>query len=383
VAHRLGLREEEFESFSRVVRVATERGDPGRRGRALHGLGRLSSRTGRFLAAESYLRAALAAEAEAPEDPELVRSLILLDLAECLLWSGDEERCLGTLAEAEQALDLQDSPAARARHAKERGNLLLELERYDEAREVLREGRALLKGPGYRALQRALLLASARLFRDLADSSKALRALAVALRSARADGDLRHQAIALYLEADLRARERAFPQAARPCVRALRLARATRDLSLEVQALVLLCQLHRAPGFPRHSLSRAVRLARGAVARASELAVGKLQVRGRIALAMCYLDLGKPRWALAIVRKAVRENVGEGVRRRRQAETVLAHGLVLKASGKSTEAREELRKARQLFEESLRGVASPAVRRKILDRDPLCRDIDEALMSIA
>ncbi len=372
-AHFRGASDLEWDSFSEAVRLATLLDDSEFRSRAYHGLGRFSARTGHFLAAESYLRAALVAASNV--GLEGARGLILLDLAESLLWRGDEEGCAETLEQAEAAFESGASPAMRARYCKERGNLLLELERFDEARSLLREGRALARNLGRRPLQRGLLLSSARLFRELGDDRKALRAADLALGSAEADGDYRHLGIGWYIRGDTEARRGNPEAAARDLARTLRVARRIEDQYLEVHTLGALALLYRWPRMRRFSVKKAVRYARRAIAKARDLAAARLEARGQAALAWCYRDLGRLRWALAITRKAVKDVSTLGVRRRRAAEIYFVHSVMLRESGHQEQASEFLEKARTLLLARLEGVSSEKVRKRILARDPLCREV--------
>jgi len=376
LAHQLGRREDERAIWSEAARLSTQLDDPAIRANAFHGLGRLASRTGRFLAAETWLRDAEQAARKAPRNSGVQRSLILLDLGEALLWSGDEERCAQTLQQAEEAIDAGVSIASIGRYFKERGNLLLELEQFDAAAKAYAQGRAIVRGPSLRALHRAMVLGTARLLRETADFERARRACELARRSAESDLDLRHLAQAWYVLGDVAARRGEPDRAFLPFVRALKLARTIEDDYLFVSALGSLSFLYRWRRFGRHSLSKAVRCARRAIARARDLAVGRLETRGLAALALCYRDMKKLPWALAIARKAVREASAAGVRRRRAAEIYWVHGLLLGETGRVEEARASLAQARALVERRLLGVDSPAVRARMMELDPLLREIE-------
>jgi tetratricopeptide (TPR) repeat protein len=376
LAHRLGRREDERAIWSEAARLSTHLDDPATRAQAFHGLGRLASRTGRFLAAETFLLDADRAAEKAPRGAGVDRSFILLDLAEALLWSGDEERCAKAIERAEQVIDAGASIPSIGRYFKERGNLLLELERFDEAGDSYAQGRAIVRGPALRALHRAMVLGTARLLRETADYEKSRRACELARRSAESDLDLRHLAQAWYVLGDVAARTGEPDQAFLPYVRAYRLARRIEDDYLAVSTLGALSFLYRWKRFRGHSLEKAVRCARRAIAAAKDLAVGRLEARGLAALALCYRDMKKLPWALAIARKAVREASAAGVRRRRAAEIWWVHGLILGEMGQTAAAGESLEQARALIERRLLGVASPAVRSRMMERDPLLREIE-------
>jgi tetratricopeptide (TPR) repeat protein len=376
LAHRLGRREEERAIWSEAAKLAAQLGEPALRALSFHGLGRLASRTGRFLEAETLLHDADLAAEKAPPGSGVERSMILLDLAEALLWSGDEERCAQALERAERAIDAGAAIGSIGRYFKERGNLLLELERFDEAREAYSQGRAVVRGPALRPLHRAMVLGTARLLREVADFGKARRACEIARHSAEADQDLRHLAQAWYVLGDVESRAGNPDAAFVPYVRALRLAHRIEDDYMRVSALGSLSFLYRWKRFSKHSLPKAIRCARRATARAHKLAVGRLEARGLAALALCYRDLGKPSWALAIARKAVREASAAGVRRRRAAEIYWVHGLILGEAGEREAANLALDEARRRIERRLLGVASPAVRSRMMSQDPLLREIE-------
>ncbi len=376
LAHRLGRREEERASWTEAAKLSAQLDDAGVRSHAFHGLGRLASRTGRFLAAESYLRTADEAAQRAVRGHGAERAFILLDLAEVLLWSGDEERAAGTLDLAEQVIDAGAPIASIGRYFKERGNLLLELERFDEAEQAFSQGRSIVRGPAMRPLHRALVLGSARLLRELCDWDKARRACEVARKSAASDLDLRHLAQAEYVRADIESRSGDPDAAFRPLVRSLRLALRVEDDYLVVSALGSLSLLYRWKRFSGHSLERAIRCARRAIARAHTLAVGRLEARGLAALALCYRDMKRLPWALAIARKALREGSAAGIARRRAAEIHWVHGLIAGESGKSEAANASIEEARRRAERRLLGVASAAVRTRMSECDPLLREIE-------
>lgn len=373
VTHRLGQRQDEEQALTEAVRLAVEREDAEARSRGLHGLGRLRLRTGHFVAAESHLRAAL--DGVDPSGSHQSRSLILLDLAECLQWSGDEERAIRVLAQAEESLDQDSPPLVRGRYWKERANLLLELERFDEARAAFRQARALLRGLDLRALERAVVLGTARLQRELADYEGAARAARVVVNSAEADGDLRHEAIARFVQGEAEAR-RGNPGMAHPLIlQALRLAHRAKDDTLAVHALSSLALLYRWKRFHRYSLRKALRYARRAVARAHQLAVGRLEARAQAALALCYRDQNRRRWALAITRKALREAGSAGVARKRVAEIHWIHGLMLMERGRTARGRTHRARAQELLVQRLEGIGSERIRERIWAHDPLYREI--------
>ncbi len=376
LAHRLGRREDERAIWSEAARLSAQLDDPAVRAHAFHGLGRLASRTGRFLAAETYLRDAEQAAQKAARGSGVERSLILLDMAETLLWSGDEERCEQALERAEVAIDAGAAIGSIGRYFKERGNLLLELERFDEAADAYSRGRAVVRGPALRPLHRAMVLGTARLLRETCDFEKARRACELARRSAESDLDLRHLAQAWYVLGDVESRLGEPDRAFLPYLRARRLARQVEDDYLEVSALGSLSFLYRWKRFERHSLPKAIRCARRAIAMAHRLAVGRLEARGLAALALCYRDMKKMPWALAIARKAIREASAAGVRRRRAAEIYWVHGLILGETGETEAARASLDEARRRIERRLLGVASSAVRSRMMERDPLLREIE-------
>ncbi|MBL8841731.1 MAG: protein kinase [Planctomycetes bacterium] len=375
LAHRLGRREEERATWTEAAKLSAQLDDAGVRSHAFHGLGRLASRTGRFLAAESYLRTADEAAQRSARGQGAERAFILLDLAEVLLWSGDEERAAQALEQAEQVIDAGAPVASIGRYFKERGNLLLELERFDEAEQAFSQGRSIVRGPALRPLHRALVLGSARLLRELCDWDKARRACEVARKSAASDLDLRHLAQAEYVRADIEARSGDPDAAFKPYVRSLRLALRVDDGYLAVSALGSLSLLYRWERFSGHSIDRAIRCARRAIARAHSLAVGRLEARGLAALALCYRDMKRGSWALAIARKALREGSAAGIERRRAAEIYWVHGLIAGELGHSEAAAKSLEEARRRTERRLLGVASPAVRTRMSERDPLLRAI--------
>jgi len=375
LAHRLGHREQERAIWSEAAKLSAQLDDPGVRSHAFHGLGRLASRTGRFLVAESCLRTADQAAQQATHGKAAERAFILLDLAEALLWSGDEERAGGALEQAEVVIDAGAPVASIGRYFKERGNLLLELERFDEAAQAFSQGRAIVRGPALRPLHRALVLGSARLARERCDWDKARRACEVARRSAASDLDRRHLAQALYVQGDIEARAGAPDAAFRPYVQAYRLARQVEDDYLVVSALGSLALLYRWRRFSGWSIGKAIRCARGAIARAHTLKVGRLEARGLAALALCYRDMKKLPWAIAIARKALREGSAAGVERRRAAEIFWVHGLIAGEMGKDEAARASLEEARRRVERRLTGVASAAERARMMERDPLLRAI--------
>jgi tetratricopeptide (TPR) repeat protein len=376
LAHSRGRREDEHATLTEAVRLGTELDDPAILAQAYHGLGRLASRTGRFVAAENALRKAEQAAQRVPRGLGGERAFILLDLSEALLWSGDEERCAQALEQAELAIDAGATPGSIARYFKERGNLLLELERFDEAADAYRQGRELVRGSGQRALHRALLIGHARLLRELADWEKARRAAEMARKSAASDLDRRHLAQAWFVIGDVAARSGDPDGALVPYVAALRLARRIQDDYLVVSTLSALSFLYRWKRFKSHSLRRAVRCARRSIALARHLDVGRLEARGLAALALCYRDMGKLGWARAIAEKAVREAKDAGIRRRRAAEIWYVHARILADLGKRDEARASRDEARQRLERRLLGVASPATRARMLERDPLLREIE-------
>jgi len=376
LAHTRGRREDERATWTEAVRLGTQLDDPAILAQAYHGLGRLASRTGRFVAAENALRKAEQAAQRVPRGLGGERAFILLDLSEVLLWSGDEERCAKALEQAELAIDAGATPGSIARYFKERGNLLLELERFDEAAEAYRQGRELVRGSGQRALHRALLIGHSRLLRELADWERARRAAEMARKSAASDLDRRHLAQAWFVIGDVAARSGDPDGALVPYVAALRLARRIQDDYLVVSALSALSFLYRWKRFKNHSLRRAVRCARRSIALARHLDVGRLEARGLAALALCYRDMGKLGWARAIAEKAVREAKDAGIRRRRAAEIWYVHARILADLGKRDEARASLDEARQRLERRLLGVASPATRARMLERDPLLREIE-------
>src|SRR5262249_4678165 len=183
-------------------------------------------------------------------------------VAEALLWSGDEERCAGVLEQAERAIDAGATPGSIARYFKERGNLLLELERFDEAAEAYRQGRELVRGSGQRALHRALLIGHPRLLRRRTDWERPRKAAEMARRSAASDLARRHLAQAWFVLGDVAARSGDPDGALAPYVAALRLARRIHDDYLVVSSLSALSFLYRWKRFKHHSLRRAVRCAR-------------------------------------------------------------------------------------------------------------------------
>jgi tetratricopeptide (TPR) repeat protein len=378
LAHHRGRRSAERATWTEAIRLGAQLDDPSILAQAYHGLGRLASRTGRFVAAENALRQADQAAKRAPRGLGGERALILLDLAEALLWSGDEERCAQTLADAEQAIDVGASPASIARYFKERGNLLLELERFDEAGDAFRQGRELVRGSGQRALHRALVIGHARLLRELTDWERARKAAELARRSAESDLDRRHMAQAWFVIGDVASRSGDPDGAFIPYVTALRLARRIQDEYLVVSCLAALSFLYRWKRFRRHSLRRSVRCARRAIALARDLDNGRLEARGLAALALCYRDMGRLKWARAIAEKAVREAQAAGIRRRRAAEIWYVHGLILMELGRNEEARASLFEARRRLERRLLGVASAATRARMVERDPLLREIEQA-----
>jgi serine/threonine protein kinase/tetratricopeptide (TPR) repeat protein len=377
LAHHRGRRSAERATWTEAIRLGTQLNDPALLAQAWHGLGRLASRTGRFVTAENALRQAEQAAQRAPRGPGGERALILLDLAEALLWSGDEERCARALGDAEQAIDAGASPASIARYFKERGNLLLELERFDEAADAFRQGRELVRGAGQRALHRALVIGHARLLRELADWDRARKAAEVARRSAESDLDRRHLAQAWFVLGDVASRAGDPDGAFVPYVTALRLARRISDDYLVVSCLAALSFLYRWKRFRRHSLRRSARCARRAIALARDLDNGRLEARGLAALALCYRDMGRLTWARAIAEKAVREAQAAGIRRRRAAEIWYVHGLILHELGRTDEARASLFEARRRLERRLLGVASAATRARMVERDPLLREIEQ------
>ncbi|MSR46177.1 MAG: hypothetical protein EXS13_03780 [Planctomycetes bacterium] len=376
LAHRLGRREDERATWTEAAKLSARLDDASVRSHAFHGLGRLASRTGRFLVAESYLRTADEAARKAPRGQGAERALILLDLGEALLWSGDDERADSILAEAEAVIDAGAPIASIGRYWKERGNLLLELERFDEAGRAFAQGRAIVRGPALRPLHRALVLGSARLLRELCDWDKARRACEIARKSAESDLDRRHLAQALFIEADIAARAGEPDAAYKPLVRAYRIALEVEDDYLAVSALGSLALLYRWRRFSGWSIEKAIRCARRTMSRAHTLAVGRLEARGLAALALCYRDMKKLPWALAIARKALREGSAAGVERRRAAEIYWVHGLIASEMGHSDAARASLDEARQRVERRLQGVASAATRARMVERDPLLRAIE-------
>ncbi len=375
-AHRLGQSESERQAWQEAARVASQLGRRESQARALHGLGRLHSRSGAFLVAEAELRSALGT-AQAVGLRNLLAP-IHLDLAECLLWRGDEQGAKELLDRAEALIETNAEPQVLARYYKERGNLLLELERFEEAREAFRRGRATLRTIHFRGLHRAMLIGSARLFRELCDYKKARAALDVVIRSAASDRDLRQEAIARYVLAETEARQGNPDASYRHVMRAIVLGRRVNDRYLLVNSLGGLALLYRWERFGRYSLKKAVRYARRAVFFARDLTVTRLETRGLAALALCYRDLGRLSWALAITRKAVREAQAAGVKRRRAAEIHYVHAMVLKAGGETAAAREALSQARQILEERLANVTTQKLRQRILDLDPLFVQINRA-----
>jgi tetratricopeptide (TPR) repeat protein len=375
LAHRLGRREDERATWTEAARLSTQLDDAGVRSHAFHGLGRLASRTGKFLAAESHLRSAEIASKAAPRGEGAERALILLDLAEAHLWSGDEERAATVLDEAAAVIDAGAPIASIGRYWKERGNLLLELERFDEAGQAFAQGRAIVRGPALRPLHRALVLGAARLARERCEWDKARRACDLARKSAESDLDRRHLAQALFLRGDVEARAGDPTAAFRPFVRAYRFAVLLDDGYLAVSALGSLALLYRWRRFPGRSIEKAIRCARKAIAKAHGLAVGRLEARGLAALALCYRDMKKLPWALAIARKAVRQASAANVERRRAAEIHWVHGLIASESGESAAAAESIEEARRRVERRLAGVASAATRTRMAQEDPLLREV--------
>jgi len=159
---------------------------------------------------------------------------------------------------------------------------------------------------------------------------------------------------------------------------AAELARRISDDYLVVSCLAALSFLYRWKRFERHSLRRSARCARRAIALARDLDNGRLEARGLAALALCYRDMGRLTWARAIAEKAVREAQAAGIRRRRAAEIWYVHGLILKELGRTEEARASLFEARGRLERRLLGVASAATRARMVERDPLLREIEQA-----
>lgn len=375
LAHRLGLREDERATWQEAARLSTQQDDAGVRSHAFHGLGRLASRTGKFLAAESHLRTADLAAQAAPRGAGAERALILLDLAEAHLWNGDEERAAKVLDEAAAVIDAGAPIASIGRYWKERGNLLLELERFDEAGQAFAQGRAIVRGPALRPLHRALVLGAARLARERCEWDKARRACELAQASAESDLDRRHLAQALYVHGDVEARAGRPDAAFRPFVRAYRIAVELDDGYLAVSALGSLALLYRWRRFSGRSVDKAIRCARNAISRAHGLAVGRLEARGLAALALCYRDMKKLPWAMAIARKAVRQASAANVERRRAAEIHWVHGLIASESGDDAAAAASIGEARRRVERRLAGVASAATRARMAAEDPLLREV--------
>ena len=376
LAHRLGRRDDERTIWTEAAQLAAQSNDPVLEAQAYHGLGRLASRTAAFQAAETHLRAADAAASRAPRGSGLERSLILLDLAEALLWSGDEERAALELARAEAVIDAGAAVSSIGRYFKERGNLLLELERFDEAGDAFSQGRSIVRGPALRPLHRVMVLGTARLLREIGDYDRARRACELARKSAASDLDVRQLAQARYVLGEVESRSGNPDAAFKPYVDALKLARRVDDDYLVASAYGSLSFLYRWKRFSHFSLEKAVECARRAIAQAHRLASGRLEVRGLTALALSYRDLKKMPWALAIARKAVREAMNTGIRRRRAAEIYWVHGLILGEMGDVAGAKASLEEARRRIARRLEGVASPAVRARMVEVDPLLREIE-------
>ena len=374
LAHRRGDAIEESQRWAEAVRVATVADHAALRVQAWHGLGRCSARTGRSVAGETQLRAALEIQ-DVAEDPTLgtPRSLILLDLAELLLWAGDEQRAEAALDAAAAALRADSDPLLHLRYSKERASLLLELGRIDAAEQALRAGRRHARGPGRRALQRALLLTTTRWARETARYERALRLAKTVARSAAADGDRRRRAIAAYLEGDTAARAGDAESVLRPLHLARRLARAVGDRALEAVAESSVALLFRWRRYSRHSIERSLRHARKAIARAREVGSARLETRALATLALGYRDQGRLRWALAISRKAVREAAAAGIGRRRAAETDFVHSVICAELGLEDESQVALSRARERMEQQVQGLRSAADRARVARRDPLVR----------
>ena len=142
------------------------------------------------------------------------------------------------------------------------------------------------------------------------------------------------------------------------------------DQPFRVYALAALALTRAARGNPRRDVEAALRAARQARALAAELRIARLEAYAYAVLAFVHLAGDRPAFALAVVRKALRFLQDRPVGRKREAEIRFLHYRCLRRVGRDREAREELRRARDLVLQRARTIRKPAYRHAFLRYDP-------------
>ena len=106
-----------------------------------------------------------------------------------------------------------------------------------------------------------------------------------------------------------------------------------------------------------------------AVALARELGMPRQESLAYAALGFAYLAEGRPRFAHAVSRKALRYMEERRSGRRRAAEVLFIHYRCLKALGRMDQAPEYLKRAVELVQEQARAIENDRYRKSFVERD--------------
>lgn len=363
----LGRSAEESRALGRALRLAERLGDAARIAEAEVALARAAAREGRTLEALGHADHAERHGRQAGRF-DLVAAALRAQAA--VLETLGETDHGKMLEEADRLAQEAGDEVGRAHGLLLLAKLQIATDRLEDALQTLREARSLFARLGDERGRGRTLFHVARVFRELGDLRRALRALDLARRVAEQNLDRRLAARVDYLAGDLAMRRRRFEEAETSLRRAVGNLEEVGDQPFRVYALAALALTRAARGNPRRDVEAALRAARQARSLAAELRIARLEAYAYAVLAFVHLAADRPAFALAVVRKALRFLRDRPVGRKREAEIRFLHYRCLRRVGRDREAREELRRARELVLERARAIRKPAYRHAFLRYDP-------------
>jgi serine/threonine-protein kinase len=370
---RLGQRAIEKRTLEKCARIANSLKDPSRVARTLLSLGRYCYATGRYLVAATYLDraidlAASASDARTESEALLAKSIVVS-------YTGDPEKA-GPLLD--RALDLAADADLRARVLLQKGLRSLNLDRPDLAMPQIEQAAGSFKELRMPAAHAAACFHRARCHADVGQLTAARRDLDKALALAREAGERRTEAMTLSLRGAIRASARDYDASEKDLRAALGLSDEINDRFTECHTALHLANCLLSSRNPRRNLREATRLARLALTLAEELGLSRLCALAHSVRSRALLRSGRIEEAFEESTKATNVLSGGPQDRRRSAAVLFTHGLILRAMGRSIEARTFLNEAAMIVRSAAAQIEDPKLRAGFLQDEPFHRKVIEA-----
>jgi tetratricopeptide (TPR) repeat protein len=249
------------------------------------------------------------------------------------------------------------------------GQLHLTTDRPATALETLKRALALFEQHHDERGRGRVFYQLARVYRMFADLNRAEQAVERAGQIASTSSDRGLSARCGYLQGDLAMRRRRFQKAERLLREAAGLLEASGDRTTLVYAWIDLALVKSARHNRKADPEAGAGFANRAVALARELGMPRQESLAYAALVFAYLAAGRPRFAHAVSRKALRYMEERRSGRRRAAEVLFIHYRCLKALGRMDQAPEFLKRAVELVQEQARAIENDRYRKSFVERD--------------